>query len=32
MTEADIIEVYTEYTPNPDSLKFVTNRHILPFY
>ena len=32
MTEADIIEVYTEYTPNPDSLKFVTNRHILPNY
>ena len=32
MTEADIIEIYTEYTPNPDSLKFVTNRHILPNY
>lgn len=32
MTEADIIEIYTEYTPNPDCLKFVTNRHILPNY
>jgi Fe-S cluster biogenesis protein NfuA len=32
MTEADIIEIYTEYTPNPESLKFVTNRHILPNY
>ncbi len=30
MTEADIIEIYTEMTPNPESQKFVTNRHILP--
>lgn len=24
------IEIYTEMTPNPESLKFVTNKHILP--
>jgi Fe-S cluster biogenesis protein NfuA len=24
------IEIYTEYTPNPESLKFVTNRMLLP--
>lgn len=30
MNAADIIEIYTEGTPNPESLKFVTNRHILP--
>jgi Fe-S cluster biogenesis protein NfuA len=26
----EIIEIYTEQTPNPESQKFVTNRHILP--
>lgn len=26
----DIVEIYTEMTPNPESLKFVTNKHILP--
>ena len=30
MEATDIIEIYTEMTPNPESLKFVTNRHILP--
>lgn len=30
MTQQSIIEIYTEYTPNPDSLKFVTNRMLLP--
>lgn len=30
MQAAEIIEIYTEMTPNPESLKFVTNRHILP--
>src|SRR4051812_1189223 len=30
MNPADVIEIYTELTPNPESLKFVTNRHILP--
>jgi Fe-S cluster biogenesis protein NfuA len=30
MNAADIIEIYTEMTPNPESQKFVTNRHILP--
>ncbi len=30
MNTADIIEIYTEMTPNPESVKFVTNRHILP--
>lgn len=24
------VEIYTEMTPNPESLKFVTNLHILP--
>lgn len=30
MSEQAVIEIYTEMTPNPESLKFVTNRHILP--
>ncbi len=30
MTATEIIEIYTEMTPNPESVKFVTNRHILP--
>lgn len=30
MNATDVIEIYTEMTPNPESLKFVTNRHILP--
>lgn len=30
MSTATIIEIYTEMTPNPESQKFVTNRHILP--
>jgi Fe-S cluster biogenesis protein NfuA len=30
MEAKDVIEIYTEMTPNPGSLKFVTNRHILP--
>ena len=30
MQAAEIIEIYTEKTPNPESQKFVTNRHILP--
>lgn len=30
MDAASIIEIYTEMTPNPESLKFVTNRHLLP--
>lgn len=25
-----VIEIYTEYTPNPDSLKFVSNRMLYP--
>ncbi len=25
-----IIEIYTEYTPNPESLKFVANKMLLP--
>lgn len=25
-----VLEIYTEMTPNPESLKFVTNRHLLP--
>jgi NFU1 iron-sulfur cluster scaffold homolog, mitochondrial len=25
-----VIEIYTEYTPNPESLKFVANRMLLP--
>ena len=27
-----IIEVYTESTPNPETIKFVTNQHLLPNY
>ena len=30
MNANEIIEIYTEMTPNPESLKFVTTRHILP--
>ena len=30
MEAKDVIEIYTEMTPNPESQKFVTNRHILP--
>src|SRR3954464_4605745 len=30
MEAKDVIEIYTEMTPNPESLKFVTSRHILP--
>src|SRR5687767_11637197 len=30
MTQQPIIEIYTEYTPNPESLKFVANRMLLP--
>ena len=30
MNASDIVEIYTEMTPNPESLKFITNRHILP--
>jgi len=30
MEATNVIEIYTEMTPNPESLKFVTNRHILP--
>ena len=30
MTAETIIDIYTEMTPNPESLKFVTDRHILP--
>jgi Fe-S cluster biogenesis protein NfuA len=30
MNATDIIEIYTEMTPNPESLKFITNRQILP--
>ena len=30
MNATDVIEIYTEMTPNPESLKFVTSRHILP--
>lgn len=30
MTAEEVIEIYTEMTPNPESQKFVTNRHILP--
>ncbi|MFN8276915.1 MAG: NifU family protein [Chitinophagales bacterium] len=25
-----LVEIYTEETPNPESLKFVTNHHLLP--
>ena len=27
-----VVEIYTEETPNPASLKFVTNLHLLPNY
>ncbi len=30
MNTETIIDIYTEMTPNPESLKFVTDRHILP--
>ncbi|HWB64336.1 MAG TPA: NifU family protein [Chitinophagales bacterium] len=30
MDTANIIEIYAEATPNPESQKFVTNRHLLP--
>src|ERR1700722_19400628 len=30
MNATEIIEIYTEMTPNPESLKFVANLHILP--
>lgn len=30
MDSPTAIEIYTEMTPNPESLKFVTNKHILP--
>jgi len=30
METTNIIEIYTEMTPNPESVKFVTNQHILP--
>lgn len=30
MSTPTAIEIYTEMTPNPESLKFVTNQHILP--
>jgi Fe-S cluster biogenesis protein NfuA len=30
MSTPAVIEIYTEMTPNPESLKFVTNTHILP--
>lgn len=30
METAGIIEIYTEMTPNPESVKFITNKHILP--
>jgi NFU1 iron-sulfur cluster scaffold homolog, mitochondrial len=30
METAGMVEIYTEMTPNPESVKFVTNRHILP--
>src|ERR1700722_11641046 len=30
MEATNIIEIYSEMTPNPESVKFVTNRHILP--
>ncbi len=30
MENTPVIEIYTEMTPNPESVKFVTNRHILP--
>jgi len=30
MAATGIIEIYTEMTPNPESVKFITNQHILP--
>lgn len=30
MSTETVIDIYTEMTPNPESLKFVTDRHILP--
>jgi len=30
MEATGIIEIYTEMTPNPESVKFITNQHILP--
>lgn len=30
MEATSVIEIYTEMTPNPESVKFVTNKHILP--
>ena len=30
METNNIIEIYTEMTPNPESVKFITNKHILP--
>ncbi len=30
MEATTVVEIYTEMTPNPGSLKFVTNQHILP--
>lgn len=30
MSTPAVLEIYTEMTPNPESLKFVTNTHILP--
>jgi Fe-S cluster biogenesis protein NfuA len=30
MEATNIVEIYTEMTPNPESVKFMTNRHILP--
>ena len=30
MNATDVIEIYFEETPNPESRKFVTSRHILP--
>lgn len=30
METTSVVEIYTEMTPNPESVKFVTNKHILP--
>ncbi len=30
MEATNVVEIFTEMTPNPESLKFVTNQHILP--
>jgi len=30
METNNIVEIYTEMTPNPESVKFITNKHILP--